>query len=285
MAGLGLQGPGAVQRRLPHRPDRHARADRRTGSLEYKRRGVEPDPARLPALPGGRRVLRPRGAARSSASSRPRSWSGSDERRVRRWSRTARSASLEPGGRCPCSTPATAMSTAAALSAELAEGAVRARRRPDAAGGRARRAVGLGSARRSRCRRRTAAPTCRPESLAEVFRLLAAGDPSVAQIPHSHFVYVNALRHRGHPCPAVVLLRRGAGAASGSATPSPRSAPSTCATTAPRCARRARTGWALDGEKGYSTGALFADWIPVLAHLDDGRSDARRLGRRGAPTV
>jgi len=25
--------------------------------------------------------------------------------------------------------------------------------------------------------------------------------------------------------------------------------------------------WVLDGEKGYSTGALFADWIPVLAHL------------------
>ena len=29
--------------------------------------------------------------------------------------------------------------------------------------------------------------------------LLATGDPSVAQIPHSHFVYVNALRHQGTP--------------------------------------------------------------------------------------
>ncbi|MCZ4498002.1 MAG: monooxygenase [Marmoricola sp.] len=36
-------------------------------------------------------------------------------------------------------------------------------------------------------------------TLAEVFRLLAAGDPSVAQIPHSHFVYVNALRQQGTP--------------------------------------------------------------------------------------
>ena len=26
--------------------------------------------------------------------------------------------------------------------------------------------------------------------------------------------------------------------------------------------------WLLNGTKGYSTGALFADWIPVLAHLD-----------------
>ena len=30
------------------------------------------------------------------------------------------------------------------------------------------------------------------ETLTEVFRMLAAGDPSLAQIPHSHFVYVNA---------------------------------------------------------------------------------------------
>src|SRR3954467_4138600 len=36
-------------------------------------------------------------------------------------------------------------------------------------------------------------------TVAEVFRLLAIGDPNVAQIPHSHFVYVNALRHRGTP--------------------------------------------------------------------------------------
>ena len=28
-------------------------------------------------------------------------------------------------------------------------------------------------------------------------------------------------------------------------------------------------GGRLDGEKGYSPGALLADWIPVLAHLDD----------------
>ena len=37
------------------------------------------------------------------------------------------------------------------------------------------------------------------EVVAEVFALLAAGDPSVAQIPHSHFVYVNVLRHHGTP--------------------------------------------------------------------------------------
>src|SRR3954462_10362176 len=34
-------------------------------------------------------------------------------------------------------------------------------------------------------------------AVAEVFRLLAIGDPNAAQIPHSHFVYVNAMRHQG----------------------------------------------------------------------------------------
>ena len=40
-------------------------------------------------------------------------------------------------------------------------------------------------------------PDLSASTVAEVFRLLAVGDPNVAQIPHSHFVYVNALRHQG----------------------------------------------------------------------------------------
>ena len=36
-------------------------------------------------------------------------------------------------------------------------------------------------------------------TLAEVFRILATGDPSIAQIPQSHFVYVNAMREQGTP--------------------------------------------------------------------------------------
>src|SRR6478735_1952995 len=35
------------------------------------------------------------------------------------------------------------------------------------------------------------------ETLAEVFRLLAEGDPSIAQIPHSHFTFLEALRYQG----------------------------------------------------------------------------------------
>lgn len=103
-------------------------------------------------------------------------------------------------------------------------------------------------------------------TLAEVFRLLAAGDPSVAQIPHSHFVYVNALRHQGTPAQCELFFaevlrgRRFGNAQSEVGTKHARDHRTTLTPDGEGC-------WRLDGEKGYSTGALFADWIPVLAHL------------------
>ena len=104
-------------------------------------------------------------------------------------------------------------------------------------------------------------------TLVEVFRILAAGDPSVAQVPHSHFVYVNAMRHQGTPeqqrffFGEVLSGRRFGNAQSEIGT---------------RHVRDIRTSltpvgqgrWTLNGTKGYSTGALFADWIPVLARKD-----------------
>ncbi|WP_374457393.1 SfnB family sulfur acquisition oxidoreductase [Nocardioides sp.] len=105
------------------------------------------------------------------------------------------------------------------------------------------------------------------EVLVEVFRILAAGDPSVAQVPHSHFVYVNAMRHQGTPeqqrffFGEVLAGKRFGNAQSEVGT---------------RHVRDIRTSltpagqgrWILSGTKGYSTGALFAHWIPVLAHRD-----------------
>jgi SfnB family sulfur acquisition oxidoreductase len=103
------------------------------------------------------------------------------------------------------------------------------------------------------------------EVAAEVFLLLAAGDPSVAQIPHSHFVYVNVLRHHGTADQRafffgeVLAGRRFGNAQSELGTKTVRDHFTTLT--------RVGDAWRLDGEKGYSTGALFADWIPVLAHL------------------
>ncbi|CAB4921912.1 unannotated protein [freshwater metagenome] len=105
------------------------------------------------------------------------------------------------------------------------------------------------------------------ETLVEVFRILAAGDPSVAQVPHSHFVYVNAMRYQGTPAQQRFFFSQVlAGKRFGNAQ----------SETGTRHVRDIRTTltpagngrWTLDGTKGYSTGALFADWIPVLAHQD-----------------
>jgi SfnB family sulfur acquisition oxidoreductase len=108
--------------------------------------------------------------------------------------------------------------------------------------------------------------------VAEVFRLLAVGDPNVAQIPHSHFVYVNALRHRGTRAQQSFFFgealqgKRFGNAQSEIGTKHVRD----FRTTLRPAGGAAEDLWLLDGQKGYSTGALFADWIPVLAHLGEG---------------
>lgn len=107
----------------------------------------------------------------------------------------------------------------------------------------------------------------RAGTLAEVFRILASGDPNVAQVPHSHFVYVNAMRHQGTPAQQefffgeVLAGKRFGNAQSEIATKHVRDIRTTLT---PAGGGR----WRLDGTKGYATGALFAHWIPVLAHLD-----------------
>ena len=105
--------------------------------------------------------------------------------------------------------------------------------------------------------------------VAEVIRLLAAGDPNVAQIPHSHFAYVNALREQGTPEQQAFFFREVlAGRRFGNAQ-------SEIGTKHVRDIRTTLTpdpaapgDWRLNGLKGYATGALLAHWIPVLTHLD-----------------
>ncbi|MEW1564571.1 SfnB family sulfur acquisition oxidoreductase [Streptomyces sp. NPDC093509] len=108
----------------------------------------------------------------------------------------------------------------------------------------------------------------RQETLAEVFRLLASADASLAQIPQNHFVYVNVLRRQGTSeqrkffFGEVLAGRRFGNAQSEAGT---------------RHVQDIRTrllplpdgSHELTGVKHYSTGALFADWIPVLARAED----------------
>ncbi len=76
-----------------------------------------------------------------------------------------------------------------------------------------RRCLGADAERQLRAKKSTASPPpdCSPSpcpsstaggasaTLAEVFRLLASADASLAQIPQNHFVYVNVLRRQGTP--------------------------------------------------------------------------------------
>ncbi|MEU6345948.1 SfnB family sulfur acquisition oxidoreductase [Streptomyces sp. NPDC046977] len=106
------------------------------------------------------------------------------------------------------------------------------------------------------------------ETLARIFRLLAAADASLAQIPQSHFVYVNVLRRQGTPeqeeffFGEVLRGKRFGNAQSEAGTKHVQDIRT-------RLARLPDGAYVLDGVKHYSTGALFADWIPVLARGDD----------------
>ncbi|MET7687680.1 SfnB family sulfur acquisition oxidoreductase [Streptomyces sp. NPDC005483] len=105
-------------------------------------------------------------------------------------------------------------------------------------------------------------------TLAEIFRLLAAADASLAQIPQSHFAYVNVIRRQGTDeqrkffFAELLAGRRFGNAQSEAGTQHVQDIRT-------RLRPRADGSYRLDGVKHYSTGALFADWIPVLARAED----------------
>ncbi|PXX65354.1 alkylation response protein AidB-like acyl-CoA dehydrogenase [Nocardia tenerifensis] len=106
-----------------------------------------------------------------------------------------------------------------------------------------------------------------PSAVAEVVRILAVADPNIAQIPHSHFVYVNLVRlagveqQRRRYFAQVLAGGRIANAQSerGGATIAD------IATTV----RPAGPRFRVDGRKFYCTGSLFANLLAVLTKLED----------------
>lgn len=114
-----------------------------------------------------------------------------------------------------------------------------------------------------------------PSDLAEVVRLLAVADPNIAQIPHSHFVYVNLLRLAGSDAQQRRYLGQvleGARIANAQSERVGATVAEIATTVRPLDdGQRFR----VDGVKYYCTGSLFADLLAVLTRLDDpdGRSD------------
>lgn len=103
--------------------------------------------------------------------------------------------------------------------------------------------------------------------IAEVFRLLAHADASLAQIPHSHYTFLEAVRLQGTPAQQGFFYALVLDGALFANAQSERSGPiDVDATTL-----TATDGgdYVLSGRKFYSTGALFADWVIVRASLPE----------------
>ncbi|MGO3326134.1 SfnB family sulfur acquisition oxidoreductase [Gordonia sp. (in: high G+C Gram-positive bacteria)] len=120
-------------------------------------------------------------------------------------------------------------------------------------------------------------------TLADVVAIVAAVDPSVAQIPHSHFVFLDAARRVGSDVLKRNLFSRVLNGARVANAQTERGGKTVLddATTL----RRRDGGLRLTGTKFYATGALFADILAVRALGPDGGSvvayvDAGAVGIR-----
>lgn len=108
-------------------------------------------------------------------------------------------------------------------------------------------------------------PGLGPRTLAEVARIVAAADPSIAQVPQAHFLLIDIVAVHGGPeirkrLFGEVLAGRRLGNA--------------FAERGGQHAQDLRTriaGGRLDGVKYYTTGALTSAWIAVSALDEDGR--------------
>jgi SfnB family sulfur acquisition oxidoreductase len=106
-------------------------------------------------------------------------------------------------------------------------------------------------------------------TIVEVFRIISAVDPAIGQIPQNHFQLVDALVRYGDVVQKEMLLGEVVrGARFGNALSERGGATPVDTRTVLR--RDADGELRLDGRKYYSTGALTAQWIPVLALDEDG---------------
>ena len=96
-------------------------------------------------------------------------------------------------------------------------------------------------------------------TIADVFRMLGAADPSIAQIPQNHFTWLSVLTQGTESQKQFFFSRVMSGDRIGNAHSEntknrPRQYTHTLA--------RVPGGWRMTGKKYYSTGAIFAQWIP-----------------------
>ncbi|GAB2958160.1 SfnB family sulfur acquisition oxidoreductase [Nonomuraea fastidiosa] len=110
-------------------------------------------------------------------------------------------------------------------------------------------------------------PGVRTATLGAVIRELSAADASIGQIPQNHFWYLDSLREHGSPEQQAFFYAEAlAGRRFGNAAVDARgpNGERERATLRPH-----KDGYLISGRKIYSTGALFAHWIPVTALDED----------------
>jgi SfnB family sulfur acquisition oxidoreductase len=109
------------------------------------------------------------------------------------------------------------------------------------------------------------------QTLAGVVSAIASADPNVAQIPQSHFVYLELIRQLGTPAQQELVFaevlagRRLANAQSEAGS-------KTVADIRTRLRGDRHRGYVLEGEKFYCTGSLLAHWLTVLAKDEEGHT-------------
>jgi SfnB family sulfur acquisition oxidoreductase len=119
-------------------------------------------------------------------------------------------------------------------------------------------------------------------TLAEVFRILSAADPALGQLPQNQFGVLGVVHQLGTPAQkARIYGAVMAGQRLGNAGPERGTATVLHQTTR---LLPSNGGLRLDGKRFYSTGALFAHWIPTRA-LDSEERAVLALVERGAPGV
>lgn len=117
-------------------------------------------------------------------------------------------------------------------------------------------------------------------TIAEIFKIIAKADPALAQIPQNHFSILNVIRSVASAEQQQRLFESVlAGWRIGNAGPERGSKH-----TLDLKARLTPEGdhFRLNGEKFYSTGALFAHWVTVKA-LDDTGRQVMAFVKRGTP--
>jgi SfnB family sulfur acquisition oxidoreductase len=114
-------------------------------------------------------------------------------------------------------------------------------------------------------------PEVQIRTLVDVFRIISAADPAIGQIPQNHFSHLENIRVLGTLEQKRFFYREILdGAMFGNAL-SERGTAGGQRNLRTRLHRRS-DGWILEGRKFYSTGALFAQWLPVTALDEDGRA-------------